>query len=265
MPTLRLYQVDAFTRRLFGGNPAAVCPLDDWPDDPTLQAIAAENNLSETAFFSPEGDAFRLRWFAPRKEISLCGHATLASAFVLFTELGFRGEVVRFLTLSGELSVRRAGELLAMDFPAKRLAPAPDQAPDLLEALHIPPSQVFAVVPGRTLVALYEDEDTIRAIQPDFARLAQLPGAVAITAPGRASDCATRFFHPAAGIPEDPVTGSIHCSLVPYWAQRLGKPAIHARQLSPRGGELFCEDRGDRVILAGYAVKYLAGSLHLPD
>jgi PhzF family phenazine biosynthesis protein len=264
MLTLRLYQVDAFTRRVFGGNPAAVCPLEGWPDDGTLQAIASENNLSETAFFSPEGDAFRLRWFAPRKEVSLCGHATLASAFVLFAELGYREEVVRFQTMSGELRVRRDGELLAMDFPAKRLEPAPDRAAALLDALHVAPSQVFAVVPGSTVVALYEDEETVRSIRPDFSRLAGLPGAVAITAPGRDSDCASRFFYPAAGLPEDPVTGSIHCSLVPYWAARLGKKAIHARQVSPRGGELFCEDRGERVIIAGHAVKYMEGTIALP-
>lgn len=269
MSVLPLYQIDAFTRSIFSGNPAAVCPLDTWPDDATLQAIAAENNLSETAFFAPEGgpgsDTFRLRWFAPRKEISLCGHATLASAYVLFHELGYRGAAVRFQTMSGELSVRQDADLLVMDFPAKQLLPAPDRATALLEALHVAPSQVFAVVPGRTLVALYEDEETVRTIRPDFGCVAQLPGAAAITAPGRDSDCVTRFFHPAAGVPEDPVTGSIHCSLVPYWAARLGKPKIHARQLSPRGGELFCEDRGDRVTLAGHAVKFMAGAITLPS
>lgn len=273
MITLRLYQIDAFTRRLFAGNPAAVCPLSSWPDDATLQAIAAENNLSETAFFSPEAcpddGCFRLRWFAPRKEMSLCGHATLASAYVIFNELAYWEEAIRFDTMSGPLTVRRAGDGLegafVMDFPAKTLAPAPEHAPALHAALHVAPSEVFAVVPGRSLVALYDDEDTIRAIQPDYTRLAQLPGAVAITAPGRTSDCASRFFHPAAGVPEDPVTGSLHCSLAPYWAARLGKPTIHARQVSPRGGELYCEPRGDRVSIAGYAVKYMEGTILLPD
>ncbi|MGE5602551.1 MAG: PhzF family phenazine biosynthesis protein [Nitrososphaerales archaeon] len=268
MLILRLYQIDAFTRQVFGGNPAAVCPLEAWPDDGTLQAIASENNLSETAFFSPEGGpggrSFRLRWFAPRKEVSLCGHATLASAFVLFNELGYREEVVRFETMSGELRVRRDGELLGMDFPAKQLEPALDRAAALLDALHVAPSQVFAVVPGRTLVAVYEDEETVRLIRPDFNRLAELSGPVAITAPGRDSDCASRFFYPAAGLPEDPVTGSVHCSLVPYWAARLGKKSIHARQVSPRGGELFCEDLGERVIIAGHAVKYMEGTTALP-
>ncbi len=272
MATLPIYHVDAFTRRLFGGNPAAVCPLQSWPDDATLQAIAAENNLSETAFFArekadpgaPGGAAFRLRWFAPRKEMSLCGHATLASAFVLFTELGYGEPEVRFETLSGELRVCRDGERLAMDFPAKRLEPAPDMARALREALGSAPVEVFRVTPGRTLVALYDDEETVRAIRPDFARVAELPGALGITARGRDADCASRFFHPAVGVPEDPVTGSLHCALVPYWAARLGKKQIHARQVSPRAGELFCEDQGARVIIAGYAVKYMEGTITLP-
>jgi PhzF family phenazine biosynthesis protein len=266
MPTLRIYQVDAFTRRLFGGNPAAVCPLESWPDDATLQAVAMENNLSETAFFAPEdasGKVFRLRWFAPRKEMSLCGHATLASAFVLFTELGYAEPEVRFETLSGELRVRRDGERLAMDFPAKGLEPAPDMAGMVADALGCAPADVFRVTTGRGFVALYEDEAAVRDARPHFARLAELPGSVGITAPGVDSDCASRFFHPAAGVPEDPVTGSLHCALVPFWAARRGKPQIYARQVSARGGELFCEDRGARVGIAGYAVKYMEGAITL--
>jgi PhzF family phenazine biosynthesis protein len=206
---------------------------------------------------------FRLRWFAPRKEMSLCGHATLASAFVLFTELGYAEPEVRFETLSGELRVRRDGERLAMDFPAKGMERAPDMAGALSEALGRAPAEVFRVTPGRGFVALYEDEQTVRDARPDFARVTELPGSVGITAPGRESDCASRFFHPAAGVPEDPVTGSLHCALVPFWAARLGKKQIYARQVSARGGELFCEDRGARVGIAGYAVKYMEGAITL--
>jgi PhzF family phenazine biosynthesis protein len=268
MPTLRLYQIDAFTRRLFGGNPAAVCPLEDWPDDETLQAIAMENNLSETAFVSTAGatspGAFRLRWFTPRKEISLCGHATLASAFVLFRELGYREAVARFETMSGELRVRREDDgLLVMDFPARGLEPAPELRAAVRDALGAAAVEVFRVAPGRNVVAVFEDEAAVRAVRPDFARVAALPGAIGLTAPGATSDCASRYFHPNAGVPEDPVTGSIHCALVPYWAARLGKSRIHARQVSPRGGELFCEDQGARVIIAGYAVKYMEGAITL--
>jgi PhzF family phenazine biosynthesis protein len=273
MPTFRLYQIDAFTRRLFGGNPAAVCPLEHWPDDATLQAIAMENNLSETAFFSTAGaaapGAFRLRWFTPRKEISLCGHATLASAFVLFRELGYREAVARFETMSGELRVRREeggpdDGRLVMDFPARGLEPAPELLAAVRDALGAAAVEVFRVTPGRNLVALFGDEAAVRGVRPDFARVAALPGALGITAPGETSDCASRYFHPNAGVPEDPVTGSIHCALVPYWAARLGKTRIHARQVSGRGGELFCEDQGARVQIAGYAVKYLEGAITAP-
>ena len=259
MPALRMYQVDAFTREVFAGNPAAVCPLESWPDEQIMQGIAMENNLSETAFFAPEGDGFRLRWFTPRQEVSLCGHATLASAFVVFTELDVTRDEVRFETKSGPLWVRREGDLLAMDFPARRPAPCADPPDGLLEGLGRPPLEVWEVAPGRSLIAVYADEEEVAALRPDFARLAELKRGAAPTAPGRTSDCASRFFLPSHGIPEDPVTGSIHCSLVPYWAERLGKKQIHARQVSPRGGELFCEDRGERVRIAGYAVKYLEG------
>jgi predicted PhzF superfamily epimerase YddE/YHI9 len=166
--------------------------------------------------------------------------------------------------MSGELRVRRDGELLVMDFPARGLEPVPELASALGEALGAAPVEVFGVTPGRNLVALFEDEATVRAVRPDFGLVAALPGAVGITAPGETSDCASRYFHPNAGVPEDPVTGSIHCALVPYWSSRLGKRRIHARQVSPRGGELFCEDRGARVIIAGYAVKYMEGTITLP-
>jgi PhzF family phenazine biosynthesis protein len=273
MVTLPLYQVDAFTRQVFTGNPAAVCPLETWPDDATMMHIAAENNLSETAFLAPigapgdeapgMGGDFRLRWFTPTTEVRLCGHATLATAFVIFTELGWTQDVVRFETKSGPLWVRRDGDRLAMDFPARQVAPSADPPPLLAAALGCAPVAVWEASPSRSLIAVYEDEDTVRGIRPDFARLTELHRSVAITAPGKTSDCASRFFAPDHGIPEDPVTGSIHCALTPYWAKRLGRPQIHARQVSARGGELFCEDRGERIAIAGYAVKYMQGVIAL--
>jgi PhzF family phenazine biosynthesis protein len=263
MPSLKLYQIDAFARHVFAGNPAAVCPLEAWLDDATLQAIAQEINLSETAFFAPEGNDLRLRWFTPVKEVRLCGHGTLASAFVIFTELDPTLEMVRFETLSGRLWVRRDGERrdgerLVMDFPSRRLEGC-DPPGEMLQSLNIAPQQVLEVTGGRTLVAVYADEQEVRSVRPDFAIMARLGRAVGITAPGDSSDCASRYFAPHAGVPEDPVTGSLHCALVPYWAARLGKREIYAKQVSRRGGELFCEACGDRVQIAGYAVKFMEG------
>ncbi len=262
MTTLRLYQVDAFTCNLFAGNPAAVCPLETWPEDELLQAIAQENNLSETAFFAPEGAGYRLRWFTPVKEVSLCGHATLASAFVIFTELEPDRHMVRFETASGPLFVQRDGERMVIDFPARKLEGC-EPPPELMQGIRKEPRELWTVTPGRSFVLVYEREAEVREIWPDFGALAALGRSVAITAPGDHSDCASRYFAPHAGIPEDPVTGSIHCALVPYWAARLGKREIYARQVSRRGGELFCEDNGPRVKIAGYAVKYMEGVLEL--
>ncbi len=264
MPQLRLYQIDAFAGQVFAGNPAAVCPLECWLDDRVLQAIAQENNHSETAFFVSDGAGFGLRWFTPRREVSLCGHATLAAAFVIFSELKLALGSVVFTTRSGALEVRREGSRLVMDFPARRLEACPQPPAPLLAGLGPAPDGILAVVPGKSYVAVYATEQEVRALQPDFGLLAQLPGGVGATAPGREADCASRDFAPAIGIPEDPVTGSIHCALVPYWAGRLGKSQIHARQVSQRGGELYCQDRGDRVSIAGYAVKYLEGTIEVP-
>ena len=254
------YQVDAFTDRVFGGNPAAVCPLETWPDDALMQAIAAENNLSETAFFVSEGDGFRLRWFTPALEVDLCGHATLASAHVLFHHLGYDRDVIRFETLSGTLSVERQGDLLAMDFPASK--PVPAEAPQaLLDGLGARPT---AVLKSRDYMAVFERQQEVLDIRPDFAALAQLDClGIMATAPGEDADFVSRFFAPRAGIPEDPVTGSAHTTLVPYWAERLGKTVLHARQVSERGGELFCEHRGQRVSIAGRAVTYAVGGIWL--
>lgn len=255
-----LYQVDAFTSELFTGNPAAVCILDEWLDDARLQAVAAENNLSETAFLIRRDQGFELRWFTPVTEVPLCGHATLASAFVVFNYLNWPEDTVHFQTRrSGILTVKRNGELLEMDFPA--MIPAPQETPrGLASALGHIPQQVLGT--ERQLLVVFEDERTVTELNPELSRLAQYEhlGTI-VTAPGEQCDFVSRYFAPHVGVPEDPVTGSAHCILVPYWAKRLGKKRLHARQVSKRGGELFCEDRGDRVTIAGKAVLYLEGMI----
>jgi len=254
---IRLYHIDAFTDRVFAGNPAAVCPLDSWLPDETLQAIAAENNLSETAFFVGGGGEYALRWFTPTVEVDLCGHATLASAYVLFEALEPSLSEVRFSSRSGPLTVTRDGDLLALDFPTR--APDPCVTPSgLEEALGARPREVWA---ARDYMAVFDSEDEVRALRPDMERVSRLDRfALIVTAPGNEVDFVSRFFAPASGIPEDPVTGSAHCTLIPYWAQRLGRTRLRARQVSRRGGELFCEHQGSRVLIAGRAVKFLEGS-----
>lgn len=260
MPELSLYQVDAFARRVFEGNPAAVVPLEELLPDDVMQSIAAENNLAETAFFLRSGDEYKLRWFTPATEVDLCGHATLASAFVIFEFLEPQRESVIFDTRSGRLVVQRRGALLAMDFPSRppeRVEPCAG----LLEALGGSPKEFWA---SRDYMAVYETEDEVRNLRPDFQRLAEADRfAVIVTAPSKTEgyDFVSRFFAPAAGVPEDPVTGSAHCTLVPYWAQRLGKRRLRARQVSRRGGELECEWKGSRVEIAGTAVLYLKGTI----
>jgi len=255
---IRQYQVDAFATRAFEGNPAAVCPLERWLDDALLQAIAEENNLSETAFFVPTGKGYALRWFTPVREVDLCGHATLAAAHVLFEHLGYAGQVIRFETRSGELSVERRGGQLAMNFPA--IPPAPCSAPDIIaQALGERPIEVLA---ADDYLAVFDSEASVRAITPDQARLGELDlRGVIITAPGTKVDFVSRFFAPKLGIPEDPVTGSAHCALAPYWAARLGKSTLSARQVSRRGGSLVCEMQGDRVVLAGQAVTFMEAEI----
>ena len=254
-----LYQIDAFTDRVFGGNPAAVCPLQTWLEDDHMQVIAAENNLSETAFFIRHGEDFELRWFTPTKEVDLCGHATLATAYLIFTRLeGGRPEVT-FHTRSGALTVGRDGPRLVMDFPAWEVeAVAMPEA--LAEGLGAEPEALYFA--KDRYMALFADEAAVRAVRPDFPALRRLsPGRVIVTAPGADCDFVSRFFAPGSGIDEDPVTGSSHCALIPYWAERLGKTTLHARQVSARGGELFCELRGERVAIAGQAVLYLSGTI----
>lgn len=255
---LTQYQIDAFSPTIFSGNPAAVVPLSEWLPDTLLQAIAAENNLSETAFFAPEGEGWRLRWFTPVAEVDLCGHATLASAHVLFQHLGVTAERILFHTRSGELTVRRDGDRLEMDFPARSSTPCipPD---DLLQGLGHPPLEVLA---SDDYIAVYASEAEIRALMPDMAALARLDRrGVIVTAPGDTADFVSRFFGPKFGIPEDPVTGSAHCELMPYWARRLGHDRLRAFQCSARGGELDCTLVGERVRLAGQACTFMVAQI----
>src|SRR5437773_2116731 len=260
---LPYFQVDAFTSRVFGGNPAGVCPLEQWLPDRVLQSIAAENNLSETAFFTRDQD-FHLRWFTPLVEVDLCGHATLASAWVLFSELGYSRDSIQFQTQSGRLTATRRGDVVELDFPSRPATrcPAPRQ---LLEGLRGEPIEIFK---ARDYVAVFKSQPEVVALAPDMALLAQLDclGIIA-TARGEQPevDFVSRFFAPRAGIPEDPVTGSSHCSLVPFWAERLSKSQLFARQISRRGGELFCRHLKDRVAIGGRAVLYSKGEISAPQ
>jgi predicted PhzF superfamily epimerase YddE/YHI9 len=258
---LPVFHVDAFATKLFAGNPAAVCPLANWLDDGLLQAVATENNLSETAFFVPNTDGYELRWFTPRCEVKLCGHATLASAFVLLQTLKTERDSVRFQTRSsGVLTVFRDGELLAMDFPGLAPWACPDPPAILIEGLGKAPATVVQVEDN--YFAVYAQEKDVKNLHPNFRMLEKLhPAGVAVTAPGDNADFVSRYFAPSYGVPEDPVTGSTHCSLAPYWGERLGKTSLHARQISERGGELWCEIKGQRVILKGGAVLALRGEL----
>jgi PhzF family phenazine biosynthesis protein len=260
-----LFHVNAFTSRPFSGNPAAVCPLQEWLDDGWLQKVAAENNLSETAFFLPRDGFYDLRWFTPTCEVALCGHATLASAYVLLNLLQTGLHEIRFQTrLSGALVVRQDGDFFAMDFPAMagKTCANPPQA--LIQGLGPGPRPSNLLEANDTYIAVYEAQSVVQDMRPDLAALQQLhPYAVSITAPGKEADFVSRYFAPSYGIPEDPVTGSAHCALTPYWAQRLGKTRLYARQLSQRGGELWCELAGQRVIIKGNAVLTLQGSLKI--
>lgn len=255
-----IYQVDAFASAVFSGNPAAVCMLDAWLDDRTLQAIAEENNLSETAFLVGIGSGFELRWFTPTTEVALCGHATLASAHVLFSCRAWHADSVRFTTRrSGELGVVRRGDLLEMEFPS-RPARACETPVGLAEALGTEPVEVLES--AEDLLVVLDNEHAVACVRPDFAALQQIEcRGVIVTAKGAGSDFVSRFFAPRFGIPEDPVTGSAHCVLIPYWAGVLGKKELHAHQISRRGGELFCADAGDRVKIAGKAALYLEGTI----
>jgi len=255
-----IYQVDAFASAVFSGNPAAVCVLDSWLDERTLQAIAEENNLSETAFLVRDAGGFELRWFTPTTEVALCGHATLASAYVLFNCRRWQEDSVRFTTRwSGELAVARRGELLEMDFPSRPVHSIATPA-GLAEALGVAPVQVMGS--AEDLLVVLDNEKSVAGVQPDFAGLQRIEcRGVIVTAKGDGSDFVSRFFAPRFGIYEDPVTGSAHCVLIPYWASVLRKNELHAFQISKRGGELFCANAGDRVKIAGKAALYLEGTV----
>jgi len=255
-----LYQVDAFATEVFKGNPAAVCICDRWPDPKLMQQVANENNLSETAFAVPEGDCYEIRWFTPEMEVELCGHATLATAHVLFNHMDQEGDLICFNTVySGRLDVARNGDMLTLDFPADTLEAM--VVPELIvTALKTPPLKAFR---GKTdFMFVFASQSEIEKMQPDFGLLAQVGGrGVIVTALGNEVDFVSRFFAPQTGINEDPVTGSAHTALTPYWAKVLGKKELTARQLSARGGDLVCEDKGDRVNISGHAVTYMIGEV----
>jgi predicted PhzF superfamily epimerase YddE/YHI9 len=271
---LLVFQVDAFASRVFGGNPAAVVPLEHWLDDAVLQAIAAENNLSETAFLVGGDGRYRIRWMTPTSEVDLCGHATLASAWVVFHRLEPGRREVSFASNSGQLRVaaegekppsewpdRLPGDKLALDFPSRPPEAADASLDAVAQALGREP---LAVLASRDYLALFGREEDVRALRPEMARIAALDR-MAVIATARGSDCdfVSRFFAPSVGVPEDPVTGSAHCTLVPFWAERLGETRLFARQVSARGGELWCELRGERVSIAGRAALYLEGTIEV--
>lgn len=260
---LPLFQLDAFATRLFGGNPAAVLVLPQFPPDALLQAVAAENNLAETAFLVRDGDNYRLRWFTPLQEVPLCGHATLASAAVVLERLQPGRDEVVFETASGPLTVKRSASGYVMDFPARSLQPAAPP-PALVQALGCQPREVH--VNAHSYLAVLDRAQDVRELRPDMRALAALDrGGVIVTAAGEDGyDCISRYFAPAKGIDEDPVTGSAHCALAPFWGARLCKTELRAWQASPRGGEIRCRLRGDRVELEGGCVFYLEGMVELP-
>lgn len=264
MPEITLYQVDAFADRPFAGNPAAVCPLEDWLPDATLQAIAAENNLAETAFFVPEGQGYRLRWFTPTVEVSLCGHATLASAYVIARHIDPAMEKAVFHSKSGPLTVTRDGEVFTLDFPTDRPEPF-DDGGAVAGAIGIAPQEVLKPAKqGGKMLAVLASEAEVRAADPEMEKVKALPGdGLIITAAGDSADFVSRYFAPHAGIPEDPVTGSAHVVLTPFWAARLSKAILKARQISARGGDLTVEDRGARTLISGTVAPYLEGRIRV--
>ncbi len=257
---LKMYQVDAFSEKLFCGNPAAVCPLQDWLPENVMQSIATENNLSETAFFVEKNNKFFIRWFTPKVEIGLCGHATLAVAHILYSELGYKEKQIAFETKKGEiLNVCRDKDIINLDFPSYQPQVVDDPTNLLNRALGANPSWFLS---GNYGMAVFNDEQDIIKMQPDLNLLAKLEyNGIIVTAPGDRVDFVSRFFGPKLGIPEDPVTGGAHCELIPYWANRLKKRDMLASQLSKRGGQLYCSYLGDRVIMGGKAITYLEGEI----
>jgi PhzF family phenazine biosynthesis protein len=265
---LTIFQVDAFTNKLFSGNPAAIIPLTNWIDDQLMQQIAIENNLAETAFFVPLSDSehdadYHIRWFTPGAEINLCGHATLGSAFVLFNYLGFNKPSVTFNSMSGLLTVSKASTYLAMDFPSWMPERVIDfeEMDTLKKALGV--QEILGVYKNRDLVVELNREEDVKNANPDFTLIKKLGYKIIITAPGHETDFVSRFFAPTLGIDEDPVTGSAHSQLIPFWSQKLAKKTMKAKQLSARGGDIWCEDNGDRVMMGGNAVFYMKGEIEV--
>jgi len=257
---LKIYQIDAFAEKTFEGNPAAIVPLKEWLPDKTMQAIAEENNLAETAFFVPANDRFHIRWFTPNKEVKLCGHATLASAFVLFELLGYGGDTIIFDCLSGALSVTRTNEMLTLDFPAQ-IPEKCEISEEIIKGLGRAPLELYR---NEDFLAVFGGEDEVSIIKPNHSYLEKLDlRGVIVTAPSLEQDFVARFFAPKYGIPEDPVTGSAYTQLAPYWSEKLGKTAFSAKQISPRGGKLTCELKGGRVLISGSAVKYMEGAIEV--
>lgn len=260
MQKIRIYQVDAFTQSAFGGNPAAVCPLESWLSDQLMQQIAMENNLAETAFYVKDGSRYQIRWFTPAVEVDLCGHATLAAAFVLFNHEGENADSVEFYShRSGKLGVAKQGDLLTLDFPKdefKRVESFDSRVP----GFELAPKEIWQ---GKTdYMLVYDNQDQIESLEPDMIRVKEIPGrGVIVTAKGKQTDFVSRFFAPQSGINEDPVTGSAHTTLTPYWSRVLGKKKLTAAQLSKRKGLLNCELFGDRVRISGYARLYLSGEI----
>lgn len=273
---LTLYQVDAFAEKVFHGNPAAVIPLEEWLEDGLMQQIAMENNLAETVYFVPAANKkdrheFDIRWFTPEAEINLCGHATLASAFVLYEFLGYSSPGITFYSKSGPLNVTRDGKLVLLDFPSWKPERLEDYPPELLSSLGDP--EIAGIYKYRDILVELMNEEAVRNCKPDFTLMKKMQGNVIITAPAESSgrfkrpddsaDFVSRFFAPALGIDEDPVTGSAHSQLIPFWSEKLGKQKMRARQLSRRGGNLVCEQKGERVIMGGQCVFYMKGEIDI--
>jgi PhzF family phenazine biosynthesis protein len=259
---IQIFQVDAFTNRLFSGNPAAVCPLDSWLPVETMQKIAMENAVAETVFFVKKEDGYEIRWFTPDIEQDLCGHATLAAAHIIARHLDPTLTTIRFLSRSGELTVLVGNILITLNFPTRKplLAAAPRE---ILDAIQVKPLEVLK---SRDYMLVFNDEEIIHILKPKQSILDQInldPGGVIVTAPGKEVDFVSRFFTPQASIFEDPVTGSAHCSLIPFWSKRLGKESMVALQLSARGGKLYCKDQGERVLISGEAVTYMEGHINV--
>ncbi len=258
---LTIYQVDAFTNKLFGGNPAAVIPLEKWIDDELMQQIGMENNLAETAFFVPKRDDYEIRWFTPELEIDLCGHATLASAYVLYKMLGCTKRTITFHSKSGPLYISQNDEVLNLDFPSwtpERITEYPEE---LISSLGNP--EIAGVYKNRDFLVELTNEEALRKLRPDFTMMKKAGSMVIVTAPGKEVDFVSRFFAPTAGIDEDPVTGSAHSQLIPFWSYKLGKDKMVAKQLSRRGGDIYCEQKGDRVIMGGECVFYMKGEIEI--